>query len=311
MALTQRAGRSRHRLILLVLTAATFLTLDFRDFGPLDSAQSAVRDLLDPVASLASTVFSPVSDVWNGLFDYDDLEAENERLRQERDDLLGAQLTSQADLQAFEALRAAVDIDYAGDIESVAAAVTRGGVGNFDDDVITIDKGTRDGIEDGMAVVTGAGLVGRIEDADATTSRVLLLSDPSLVVGVRLVGIDEVGLAHARGGSSETLLIDQGLGWPEGGDSARLPEIGSAVVTDSTSRYPAGVPVGEVTAVDSPDGLTMIVDVKLLNELEDLTYVSVLLQTGADTLPLEDVVPRTTLPLEPEPEPEQEAEEGE
>lgn len=311
MALIQRSGRSRHRLVLLALTAITFLTLDFRDFGPLDSAQSAVRDMLEPVVSLTSTVLSPVSDVWNGLFDYDELEADNEALREELDRLRGEQISAQADLAAFERLREAVDIGYVDDLEWVVAEVVRRGVGNFDEDVITIDKGSRDGLAEDMAVVTGAGLVGRLEGVDSSTSTVQLLSDPSLIVGVRLVGVEEVGLAHPRGGAPGVLVVDQGLTWPENGDLADLPEVGSAVVTSALSRYPAEIPVGVVAAVTTVDELTMIVDVTLLNDLDDLSFVSVVLDVGADELPLDEVVPRTTIAVDlssdPEAAPDQES----
>ena len=38
-------------------------------------------------------------------------------------------------------------------------------------------------------------------------------------------------------------------------DPALIPEVGSAVVTDATSRYPADVPIGTVASVGTgPDG---------------------------------------------------------
>ena len=88
MVLAQRTGRSRHRLVLLALTAITLLTVDLNGFGPAESAQRAVRDVLNPVASLASTIFSPVGDAWNSVFNYDDLEKENERLQSEMQETL-------------------------------------------------------------------------------------------------------------------------------------------------------------------------------------------------------------------------------
>lgn len=300
MALSQRSGRNRHRLVLLVLTAVTLLTLDFRDFGPLDTVQRGVRNVLEPVTSVVSTVVSPIGDAWGGLFGYGDLEDENEQLRMENDELRGDQVANEADLAAFAQLREAVDIDYIDDVESVAATVIRGGVGNFEDHVITIDKGSRDGLEEDMAVVTGAGLVGRLERVDATVSTVHLLSDPALTVGVRLVGVDETGLAHSQAGTDGVLLVDRGLRWPEDDDPAGIPEIGSAVVTSALSLYPANIPVGTVASVDTVDDLTMMVAVTLLNDLDDLSYVSVLLARGVDEIPLEPVVPPGAAPAEDE-----------
>ena len=61
MASVRRGGRTRYRLALLVLTALTLLTLDFRGVGPLQSAQHGARDALDPVRRGLATVFRPVT----------------------------------------------------------------------------------------------------------------------------------------------------------------------------------------------------------------------------------------------------------
>ncbi len=292
MALAQRNGRTRHRLILLALIAITLLTVDLRNFGPAESAQRVVRDVLHPVTSLASTVFSPVADAWNSIFDYDELEEENRRLQAELDELKGEALRNEADLAAYQQLLEAVDLPYSVDVETVTADVIRQAVGNFDSDVVTIDKGSRHGIEKGMAVVTGAGLVGRIERVDGATATVQLLSDSSLVVGVRLVDTDDVGLGHAIAGEPGFFVIDQGPNWPDVDDPALIPDVGTAVVTDATSRYPADVPIGTVASVGTgPDGLTMEVRVELANDVEDLHFVSVLLAEQIDEVPLGPLEP--------------------
>ncbi len=174
----------------------------------------------------------------------------------------------------------------------MTADVIRRAVGNFDSDVVTIDKGSRHGIEKGMAVVTGAGLVGRIERVDGATATVQLLSDSSLVVGVRLVDTDDVGLGHAIAGEPGFFVIDQGPNWPDVDDPALIPDVGTAVVTDATSRYPADVPIGTVASVGTgPDGLTMEVRVELANDVEDLHFVSVLLAEQIDEVPLGPLEP--------------------
>ena len=295
MALARRIGRSRHRLILLVLTAVSLLTLDLNGFGPLGTAQGFVRDVLHPVTEVAGVVASPFSDAWNGVFNYDGLEAENQELDARIMELEADEIRNQADRQAIERLLLASNLPYVQNLETKVAAVVRGAVGNFDSDVITIDLGHRDGLESGMAVVTGAGLVGRVDRVDATTSTVQLISDSNLIVGVRLVATDEVGLGNAVG---DTFEINQGLDWPEDGDLGKLPPVGSGVVTSSFSRYPAEIPVGWVTSASSPDGgLSLEVRVELANSVDDLGFVSVILSSGLDQVPLpEIVVPDTIVP---------------
>jgi len=297
----RRAGRSRYRLALFVLTAITLLSLDFRSFGPLESAQSGVRDIIHPVTSLVDTVLSPFGNAWNAVFRYGDLEAENVLLRQQLDDLTGNAIQVEADKAAYQRLREAVDIRFGADVPRVAATVLRGEVGNFDTDVVTIDNGSRAGLSVGMAVVTGAGFVGRISRVDRSTSTVQLVSDASLIVGVRLVSTDEVGLGHGVPGRANEFIVDQGPGWPEGGNPALLPRIGSAVVTATDSRYPAEIPIGVVASVSTPDGLAMEVIVRLANDVTDIGFVSVMLDVAPDEVPLSPVVPNTVVPIEIDP----------
>ena len=308
MALAQRIGRSRHRLLLLALTAITLLTLDLRSFGPLDSAQRFVRDLLHPVTEVAGTAFSPFSDAWNAVFDYDDLEAENAELIEELEQFRGDEIRAEAERLAFRRLLEASDITYLADVPFVAATVVRGAVGNFDSNVITIDKGSQQGIRSGMAVVTGAGLVGRIDRVDVTTATVQLISDNNLVIGVRLVDTDQVGLGHAKPGEDGLFEIDQGLDWPDDDDQSLLPAPGTAVVTAAASRYPAEVPVGWVVSAErAADELSLEVTVRLSNDVGDLGFVSVLLADGIEQVPLKEPVPSTSVPLTLETEPPEDA----
>lgn len=284
---------------LLVLTAITLLSLDLSSFGPLGTAQRLVRDLLHPITEVAGAIVSPFSDAWNAVFDYDDLEAQNRLLTERIQQLQGNELAVEAERAEFERLRAAIGVDVRPDLARVTATVVRGGVGNFDDDVITIDRGGQDGVRNGMAVVTNAGLVGRVERVDATTSAVLLLTDTDLIVGVRLADTDEVGLGHVDPDDPLIFVVDTGLEWPEDGNETLLPALDTVVVTAATSRYPAEIPLGRIVEVlpGDEDMLTMHVRVALANDITDLGFVSVLLAEGVDQVPLDEPVPSTSIPL--------------
>lgn len=286
-------------MILLVLTAITLLSLDLSSFGPLGTAQRLVRDLLHPITEVAGAIVSPFSDAWNAVFDYDDLEAQNRLLTERIQQLEGNELAVEAERAEFDRLRAATGVDVRPDLGRVTASVVRGGVGNFDDDVITIDRGSQDGVRNGMAVVTNAGLVGRVERVDATSSAVLLLTDTDLIVGVRLADTDEVGLGHVDPDDPSIFIVDTGLEWPEDGNESLLPALDTVVVTAATSRYPSEIPLGRIVEVlpGDEDMLTMHVRVALANDITDLGFVSVLLAEGVDQVPLDEPVPSTSIPL--------------
>lgn len=288
MAVAQRSGRARYRLLLLLLlTAATLLTLDFRGFGPLDTAQSRVRDVLEPAVSAVETVLGPVAEVWTVMFSYNDLRSENARLAEELDRLRATDIRAAASDDAFSRLLSATGIAYVADVEQLTATVLRDSVGNFDDDTMSIDVGHTDGVAPGMAVVTSAGLVGRVENVDATLSTVTVVSDPSLVIGVRLLDTGEVGLGHGMAGDPTRFVVDAGLHWPETGDLSELATVGSPVVTAAGSRYPGDIPLGRVAVVEPAEaGLAQLVTVDLAADVEDLGYVTVLLQEPRDEAPV-------------------------
>ena len=287
MAVAQRSGRSRYRLLLLILTAATLLTLDFRGFGPLETAQSRVRDVLEPVVAAVDVVLGPVAEVWTVMFSYNDLQEENARLADEVDRLASADIRAAAERDALERLLTATGVTYVDDVERLTATVLRNSPGNFDDDVMSIDVGHRDGVAAGMAVVTSAGFVGRVETVDAALSTVTVVSDPDLVIGVRLLDTGDVGLGHGMAGNPTNFVVDAGLRWPETGDLSELPAIGSPVVTAAGSRYPADIPVGRVASVEPAEaGLAQLVTVDLAADVQDLGYVTVLLQVPKDEAPV-------------------------
>jgi rod shape-determining protein MreC len=63
---------------------------------------------------------------------------------------------------------------------------------------VTLDVGTGSGVAKGQTVTDGAGLVGRVVEADASTAVVLLAADPGSGVGVRDLRTGQVGIATGR-----------------------------------------------------------------------------------------------------------------
>lgn len=273
MALPRRSGRARYRLALLVLTALTLLTLDFRSFGPLGTAQSGVRDLIAPVRSGVLTVVRPVGDAFHGVFDYGDLEAENRALRAELEEIRGAQLQGEAAIEELARMKADLAIPDLGGIPTAVARVTTGPAGNFEDHVVEIDKGSSSGLREGMAVLTSAGLVGKLVQVDGSRSVVQLVTDTDFAAGVLIGG----ELALARGtGSDDELRAAEGL------SRANPAAEGDPVqTTGGTSTFPAGIPVGRVSDKHEDTG-TPVITIDLAADVTNLDYVTVLLyEAGA------------------------------
>ena len=299
MALPSGRGRLRLRFGLLIFTAVALITLDFRDYGPIETAKVGVRDLLQPAISLGNGVIGAMGDIWSATVGGSRLRKVNAELRAEIDQLRGARISAEADREAYKRLREAVDIDYIDDIDRIAASVIRDDVGNFPDNVFAINRGRRDGVASGMVVVTGAGLAGTVEAVGADQSTVLSVSNPELVISVRLVDTGDVGLGHALEGDHMRFTVDTGLQWADTEESGSLPAIGSAVVTANSSRYPSDIPVGRVADVKSTGaGLVQSVEVELSVDTGDLGFVTVLMAEQRDLLPVGPPSPFVAIPAD-------------
>jgi rod shape-determining protein MreC len=107
---------------------------------------------------------------------------------------------------------------------------------------ITLGRGSRDGINEGDIVMAPGGVVGRIVDVTASTSRVLLLSDPSNQVGVSISRSRSMGYMRGQAGNRAVMEFFD-----------KVPDVkrGDAVATSAFSQlFPAGLPIGRVESVN-------------------------------------------------------------
>jgi rod shape-determining protein MreC len=111
---------------------------------------------------------------------------------------------------------------------------------------IIIDKGTSSGIKQNMAVMSTRGLVGRIAEAGRYSSKVLLITDPGLKVGVMIRRNRQGGVMVGRpGGRCKVIYISL--------DSDAKP--GDKVITAGLgSVFPKGVLIGEIEKVGKEEG---------------------------------------------------------
>jgi rod shape-determining protein MreC len=274
LAVPNRTGRSRLTLILLLVTSVTLLTLDFRGFGPIQSAQDTARDVFQPVQDGAAKVFGPVTNSWSAVTEYDQLEEENVQLRAELDALRAESITNSNAEQELAAILTELDIEYLGDISRTTARII-GQIGNFSDFTVEIDKGSNDGIRVQMPAVTSGGLIGQVIEVGANRSRIGLITDPDFNVGVRLVGLDEIAIASGAG-DGEPLIVQSGV------DSETVVELGTSAVTSGVhgSLYPPDIPVGLVSDVSVDETtLNQVLRITPTADVENLTFVTVLLYT--------------------------------
>ena len=279
MAVPQRSSGSRFTLAILLLTSVTLISLDARGYEPLANLRKATTAIIQPFRNIANTVFDPVADAWESLSEGDTLEKENALLREQLSELLEYRVTTEGAVEELAALRTQLDLENLGGQETIVAEITARSVSNFDPYIIEIGKGTQSGIREGMAVVSVGGLIGRIEDPGLRSSRVRLITDPNVNVGVLAVGTNEIGILSG-GGVGQPLKVSDGI--PVSTDV----EIGSIMVTSGSERspYPGGFAVGTILEIIVDEiNLEKELVVAPTGQLENLEFVTVILYQPANS----------------------------
>ncbi|WP_040492527.1 rod shape-determining protein MreC [Ilumatobacter nonamiensis] len=176
----------RRVIIALLLSGALLLTLDLRGNAVLDTIRDGFSRAMTPVEQAADVVTSPVRRAWNSYDNYDDLERENLALRDEIDRQRGTQAAAEASIIDYQLLLALNNLPSLSSIDSAKAQVVGGATNNIDQ-TVEINKGTDDGIDVGMPVVNQAGLIGKITNANARSSTVMLVTDPRYSIPVEIL----------------------------------------------------------------------------------------------------------------------------
>lgn len=139
--------------------------------------------------------------------------------------------------------------------------------------VITIDKGTEDGISPGMPVISPDGLVGRVSNTSQHSAQVTLITDREMAVGVILQNSRENrGIIEGTGDSYSLAMINIPY-------YAKVKK-GERVVTSGLSEfYPKGIQIGTIkTVAREKNGLLLSATVKPAVEFDKLEEVMVIAQ---------------------------------
>ena len=128
---------------------------------------------------------------------------------------------------------------------SIPAQVIGRDPSNWSNSII-IDKGSAGGIKQNMAVMSTRGLVGRIVEVGHDSSKVLLITDPSLKVGIMIRRNRQGGVMMGRpGGRCKVIYISL--------DSDA--KVGDKIITAGFgSVFPKGILIGDIEKVGKEEG---------------------------------------------------------
>lgn len=233
---TSRVLRSRRLLTAAIVATALVLAVGASGASGFEPVRAAAATLLGPLERALGPGEDAVS-----------------RARAEQAALAARLAAAERALAARPDLEALLaDPALAGRPLVAARVVAVGASGPAGPERVTIDAGSRDGVEVDRTVVAAGGLVGRVVAVAPWTSDVLLLGGPDLAVGVR---VGERGVLGEASGSAVP-----GAARPSPGLlSLGLVERGSMATGDAVTTlgsvggrpYVPGIRVGTVHSVDA------------------------------------------------------------
>ena len=121
---------------------------------------------------------------------------------------------------------------------------------------IIINKGSKDEIKKGMAVLHGYYLIGKVVEVNYTTSRVLLLSDLNSKIPIVIEPIGAHSILSGNGKKSGTIQYTKN----------NIPlKNGSVLYTSGTgSLFKPGIPIGKINNIEDISNVDFFVDLAQL-----------------------------------------------
>src|SRR3954468_24852176 len=209
---------------------------------------------------------SGATDLWHNYFYLRGVRQENRELRDQIEQLQIEQVRMKQDADQAHRLQALLGFKEQFIARTLAAQVI-GSSGSEQSRTVTIDRGSRDGIQPEMAVISATGVVGKVISVFKSTAQVLLINDQQSGVGTILEQSRLQGVL--KGKSSGELVIDKIMLDEEVKPDDRVLTSGGDQI------FPKGLIIGNVEKVEKgPEFLQVTVRASAaLNRLEEVLVI--------------------------------------
>lgn len=262
-------------IVILIILALAIYVKTLKEDRKLNIVESLIKDSVIFVEKIILTPFNYVGNLIDDFVELRNVQEENDKLKTsiERVDAIE---TENIELRReIDALKKELNIDYVlTDYDYLNATVISRNIGYWYN-TLTIDKGTNNGISEGMVVVNSTGLIGKIIKTTTFTSEVRLIttSDTNNKISVSISnGNGKInGLINRYDYENNFLEI-------EGISNTEEVKVGDYVYTSGLGGvFPSGILIGTVESITTDEyDLAKIINVKPSINSNDINYVSVL-----------------------------------
>ena len=235
-----------------------------------------LKDAFNVISMPFRAAFTYIADGISGFVDYftefDRLLAENQQLKQENEEL--NKLKSDVEVLKEENawLKNFLDVKNHNTTFEFADATVIGKNSGAAHTTLTLNKGSLHGIETGMVVMAGQGLVGKITEVGLTTSEVICITDISSSVGALVERSAMIGIAEGYNENECRFLYTTGFS-----DASDIVVGDTIISSGKGSLYPYGIKIGTITDVQFDDvSRSVIARVESAVDFENVNRVMII-----------------------------------
>lgn len=229
----------------VILALALLMTLLLAVLAGVTGKQASgglFQTFLTPLRSGAHGLTDQAQRLYNYIYNYDALEAENESLRQQLAQWQEQGRNADALERENERLRALLELTEANADYALVDAYVISRSSAAWTSTLTIDRGTSSGVEAGMCAITANGeVVGLVTEAGSNYAVIKTVLDSSLEVSATIASTGYSGIVTGAytSGNGDMLRMDYLL-------STAMIRMNDQVVTAGSTRYPRNLILGYV-----------------------------------------------------------------
>jgi rod shape-determining protein MreC len=223
-------------------------------------------DAITPLERVLVWAQNGSNNLWRNYFFLRGVRAENRQLKEQIEQMRLEQVRLSEDAAQARRLQSLLAFKEQFIAKTIPAQVI-GSSGTDLSRFVYVDKGSNDHVEQDMAVITAAGIVGKVLRVYPSTSQVLLINDQSSGVGALLEKSRLQGVL--RGSPNGELILERVMS-----DEQVTP--GETVLSSGGDQiFPKGLPVGTISRVSPGKELFLSIKVKPAADLSRLEEVLV------------------------------------
>jgi rod shape-determining protein MreC len=234
----------QHRLVLVLFCSALLVFFDHK-MASFESLRGYLQSMISPLQYLANTPKVAMTWISTNVTTRQQLMDENQHFR--LNELVFHEQAMQLDIlkQENERLRTLLASPLRSELKKMVAEILSVDSDPYSHQLV-INRGARDGVYEGQPVLDALGIVGQILHVGQTTSRIILITDTSHAVPVR---VKRNGLRLLASGSGQIDRLNHNF-VPQSADV----QIGDVLVTSGLGgKYPEGYPVATISYISNDE----------------------------------------------------------